>query len=127
MYPRLRAHRQPGDHHAFNHRVRIVLENQPVFAGPGLALVAIAQNVFRLGRLLGHERPLHPGRESRPAAPAQAGILDLIDDGVRLHAERLLHGLVAVKLEVAVDVGRTHAKAPGDDFYLVGMGDQISH
>ena len=101
-----------------------MLENQPVFAGAGLALIAVAQNVFRLGRLLGHERPLHPGRESRAAAPAQAGILHLINNGVRLHGERLLHGFVAVEFEVAVDVGRAQAKAPGDDLYLVGMGDQ---
>ena len=51
----LRAHGQPGNHHAFNHGMRIVLENQTVFAGARLALVAIAQNIFRLGRLLGDE------------------------------------------------------------------------
>ncbi len=123
----LRAHGQRADHDAFDHRVRIVLENQAVFAGAGLALVAVAQHVFRLGRLLGHERPLHPGREPGAAAAAQAGILDLVDDGVRLHGERLLHGLVAVELEIAVDVGRTLAEAPGDDFYLVGMGNEVSH
>ncbi len=104
-----------------------MLENQAIFAGAGFALVAIAQDILRLGRLLGHERPLHPRRESRAAAPAQAGILDLVNNGVRFHGERLLHGFVAVQFEIAVDVGRTLAKAPGDDLYLVGMGDQVSH
>ena len=127
MYPLLRADREPGDHHAFDDGVRIMLENQPVFAGAGLALVAVAQNILGLRRLLGHERPLHPGGEAGAAASAQPGVLDLIDDRVRLHAERLLHGLVAVEFEVAIDVGRTLAEAPGDDFYLVGMGNQVSH
>ncbi len=90
--------------------MRIVLKDQPVFAGAGLALIAVAQHIFRLRRLLRNERPLHSSVESRAAAPAQAGILDLIDDGVRLHAERLLHGLVAVKLEIAVDIRRALPK-----------------
>ena len=127
MYPVLRAHRQARDHHAFDHGMRIVLENQPVFAGAGLAFVAVAQNVFRLGRLLGHERPLQSGAETRAATPAQAGILDLVDDAVRPHAQGLLHRLVAVQLQVAINIGRTQAESLGDDFYFVGMGNQISH
>src|ERR1035438_916895 len=51
-----RPHRQPADHYPFDHRVRIMLENQPVFARAGFALVAVAQHILRLGRLLGHER-----------------------------------------------------------------------
>src|SRR4029077_20527416 len=92
-----------------------------------LALFAIAQNILRLGRLFGHERPLHPRRESCPAASAQTRILDLIDNGVRLHGERLLQSLVAVQFEITIDVGRTLAEAPGDNLYLVGMGDKVSH
>jgi len=105
--------------------VRILLEDQAIFAGAGLAFVSVAQNILGLGRLLGHERPLHAGREASTAAAAQAGVLDFVDDGVRLHGERLLHGLVAV--EVTVDIGRALAEAPGDDLYFVGMGNQVSH
>ena len=76
---------------------------------------------FGFGATLGNERPLHARRESRAAAPAQAGSLDLVHDGVRAHAERLLHGLVAVQFEVAVEIGRAQAEALGDDLYLVGM------
>jgi hypothetical protein len=60
-----------GDHHAFNHFVRIVLENQPIFAGAGLALIAVTQHILRFGRLLWDKGPLHPGAEARAAAPAQ--------------------------------------------------------
>ena len=57
----LRADRQRRNHYALDHRMRIVLEDQTVFACARLALIAIAQNIFRLGGLLGHERPLHAG------------------------------------------------------------------
>ena len=67
----LRADGQAGDDGAFNDGVGIVQKDQVVFAGAGLALVAIDQNVFGLGGLLGHERPLHAGREARAAAAAQ--------------------------------------------------------
>src|SRR5438270_5071972 len=104
--------------------MRIVLENQAILARAGLALVAIAENIVGLRRLLGDKRPLHPGGEPGAAASAKSGVLDLVDDRVGLHGERFLHGLVAVEFEVAIDVSRTLAEAPGDDFYLVGIGDQ---
>ena len=122
-----RAHRQSCDDDAFDDGVRIVLEDQAVFAGAGLAFVAVAENIFRFGRLLGHERPLHARGESRAAASAEGGVLDLVDDGVRLHGERLLHGFIAVKFEIALEAGRALAEAPGDDSDLIGMGNQVSH
>jgi hypothetical protein len=64
-----------------------------------------------------------PGGKSRAAAAAQVRRLHLVDDGVGLHGERLLQGLVAVELQIAVEVGRAQAKALGDDLYLIGMGD----
>ena len=45
----MRADRDGGDHHAFDHSVRIMLEDQAILAGARLALIAIAQNIFRLG------------------------------------------------------------------------------
>jgi hypothetical protein len=106
----LRADGQAGDHRAFNHRMRIVQKDQVILAGSRLALVAVHQHVLRLGRLLGHERPLHAGREARAAAPAQAAGLHLVDDPLRPLREALLHGLVAAQLDVAVDVGRALPK-----------------
>src|SRR5690606_11389355 len=38
--------------------------------------------------------PLHAGGEAGPAAPAQARVLDHLDDGVRVHAEGLPGGRV---------------------------------
>src|ERR1700688_4185581 len=107
--------------------MRIMLEDETVLARPLFALIAVTQNVFGLRGLLGHERPLHPGIESSSATPAQAGVFYQIHNRIRLHAERFLDGLVAVELQVAIDISRTLAKAFGYDFYFVGMGNQVSH
>src|SRR5208337_651014 len=98
-----------------------MLKDQPILARPGLALIAIAEHILRLGRLFRHERPLHPRRESRPAAPSKPGILYFINNGVRLHAQRLLHGLIAVQVEIAVNIRRALPKPSRDDLYLIGM------
>ena len=39
----------------------------------------------------------------------------------------LLDGLVAVELDVLVDVGRALAEAAGEDFDFIGMGDEGRH
>src|SRR5262249_30194067 len=122
-----RSDREASNYDAFDHRGRVALEDQSVFAGPGFAFVTIAQNVFRFRRLFGNERPLHPGIESCAPASAQAGALNRIDDVIRLHAQGLLHRRVAVQLNISVKIGRTLAKSPGDDLHFVGMGNQISH
>src|SRR5450759_5276673 len=100
----------------------IVFENQAVLAGAGLALISVAEHIFRLGRLFRNKRPLHSRAETGATASAQAGILDLIDDGVRLQGESFLHGFVAVQLEIAIDIRRALTKALRDHAYLVGMG-----
>ena len=51
----LSAHGQPGDHHALDHRMRIMLKNQAILAGPRFALIPVAENIFGFGRLLGHK------------------------------------------------------------------------
>ena len=94
---------------------------------PGSLSSPLHRTYFGLADCLGTNDHFIPVENPAPPRPRKPGILDLINDGVRLHGERLLHGLVAVQFEVAVDIGRTLAKAPGDDLYLVGMGDQISH
>ncbi len=98
-----------------------MLEDQPVFASTRLALIAVTEHILRLRRLLGNERPLHPRGEPGAAASPQSGVLDLVDNGVRVHPKRLLHGFVAIQFEITVDVRRTLAEAPGNDLYFVGM------
>src|ERR1019366_5880701 len=119
----MRTDRDGGNHHAFNDRVRVVLENQAVLAGAGLALIAVAKHVFGFGRLLRHKRPLHSRTEPSAAPSAQAGVLHLVDQGIRTHAQGLLNGLIAVQLEIAIDIRSALSKALRDYAYLVGMGN----
>src|SRR6185312_1510373 len=65
------SHGQPGDDYTFNHSMRIVLQDQAVFAGAGLGFVSVDQDVFRLVRLFGNKAPLHARGEAGSAATAQ--------------------------------------------------------
>src|ERR1700757_1483058 len=107
--------------------MRIMFKNQAVLTCTRFTFVAIAQNILGLGRLLRNERPLQAGVEPGSSAPTQPGVLNLINNSFGLHAERLLHGFVAVEFEIAIDMGRTLTKTFGNDLYFVGMGNQISH
>src|SRR6267154_1101278 len=123
----MRTHGDGSNRPAFDYRVRAVLENEAVFAGARLALVPVAEDIFRLGRLLRDERPFHAGREASAAASSQARIFDLRDDRVRLHAERLLYGFVTVQFQVAIDIRRSLAKALRNHANFVGMRNERSH
>src|SRR4030095_9970575 len=99
-----RPHRVAGDEAAFQHHVRIALHEEAVLVGPRLGLVGVADEVLRLGRLPGHEGPLPAGREPRAAAPAQARLLDLLEDLVGGHrGERLAQRAVSAALLVDAD------------------------
>src|SRR5437764_8403960 len=104
-----------------------MFQNQAVFAGPGLALVSVDQDVFGLVRLFGNESPFHAGREAGATASAKTGSLDFIDDFVRLHLERLLDGLVAIKFKMAIEIRSAFAKTLRDDADFVGMENKVCH
>src|SRR5215470_3086248 len=54
-----------------------------ILAGAGLRLIRIDhQIVWAIADLLRHERPFEAGRKAGAASSAQAGILDLVDNGV---------------------------------------------
>ncbi len=62
-----------------------------------------------------------------PPRPRRFAGLHLVDDPVGTLREAFLDGFVAAKFEVAVDVGRAHAEAAGDDLDFIGMGDEPRH
>jgi hypothetical protein len=103
----VRPDRVRGDDHALDQRVRVVRHQRQVFARAGLALVGVDDEVVRLGGGvaglgLRDEAPLHAGREAGAAPAAQAGVLDELDQLVRLDGERLAQRGIAV--EPLVDV-----------------------
>src|SRR5207247_8669112 len=53
----VRSDGQPSNDHAFDHSMRIMLEDEPVFASSRFTLVALAKNGPGIGRLLWNELP----------------------------------------------------------------------
>ena len=80
------AHREGGDRHAFDYRVRIELHDVAVLEGPRFAFVGVADHIFVAWKRAWHERPLQTRRKARSASTAKTGSLDLGNDLVGRHA-----------------------------------------
>ena len=77
------AHREARDQAAFDEQMRIVAHDVAILAGARLRLVGVDHEIVRpVLHFLGHEGPLHAGREARAATAAQARLLHLVDDRV---------------------------------------------
>src|SRR5215471_10369737 len=98
-----------------------MFQNKTIFAGARFTFVAVDQDVLRLGRVFRDKRPLHSSREAGAPTPAKVGRLDLVDDLVRLHFQRLAYSLVPIKLEVTIDVRSAFAKTLRDNSNFVRM------
>jgi hypothetical protein len=93
------------DEHSLEQRVRVRLDLVAVHVGARVALVRVADQVLLGARRLGQELPFVAGQEPRPAAAAQLGRLDLLDDGARVLVDQdLVQGLVAADRDVLLDV-----------------------
>ena len=80
-----------GQQSALDNLVGFAAEDFPVLAGAGLALVGVDDEVMRpAAGFLGHERPFHAGAEAGAAAPAEAGVLDLLDNPIAALFDQLL-------------------------------------
>ncbi len=123
----LGADGESGDHGALDDGVRVFKEDDVVFAGAGLGLVAVDQDVLGLFALLGDEGPLEAGGEAGAAAAAEAGGFHGVDDPLGAFVHGLLDGLVAVELHVLVDRSGALAEAALEDDDLVGAGDVGGH
>ena len=121
-----RTHRETGDQRALDQLVRIVAQDFAVLARTRLGFIGIDHQKARprialavLRRFLGHERPFQTGRETRPAATAQAAGLHFLDDLV-IAALDDVGGLVPVTaLLRCLQVPRLEAVDIGEDPVLV--------
>ena len=98
--------RETGDHHPLDQLMRILVNDVAVLERARLGFVGVADQVDRLFLVGLDEAPLHAAGETRAAAAAQAGILDLVHDLGAAHLDRGLELLVAAVLQVAIDVVR---------------------
>ena len=76
---RVGAHHLRRDQHTLQKTVRIALQPGPVLESSGFALVDIYRHDARC-RLLAHDAPFAPGRESCAAKAAQSGMLHRLND-----------------------------------------------
>ena len=93
------------DHHALEHTVWIALHHAAVHERTGVALVAVADDVFFRALLFARAIPLASGGESAAAAAAQAGIKNIAADLLVRHLEqRLFKRAVAALGDILLDV-----------------------
>ena len=78
-----RANRERLDHHRLDDGEGITLHEDPVLERAGLGFVGVADEVVRLGGLLGDGGPLSAGRECRAATTNESRRSDLVDDLLR--------------------------------------------
>src|SRR4051794_15090818 len=61
------------DQHPFNQLVRVVFDQQTIFASGRLTLVGVDDDVSGFGRILRDKAPLHAGGEAGASASAEIG------------------------------------------------------
>ena len=105
----LRAARVTHDRDGFQQGERVFLHQHPVLESPRLGFVGVADDVVRLDRVGGHRLPFHPGRERRPAAAEQVGVLQFPDHALRAQAHRPSQHLVTAGGPVGIQRARIYA------------------
>ena len=85
------THGATGQQATLNQFVRLVAQNIAVLAGARLGFIGIDDQIMRRVFSTGirrHEGPFQPGRETRAAASAQAGLFDLVDNPLAPFAQQ---------------------------------------
>src|SRR5690606_34086510 len=96
---------EAGDGHAFEELVGVLMEDVAVFECARLGFVGVADEINRFGVSRGNKAPFYSAGESRPAASAQAGLLDRVDDFLARELESLFPLLVAALAEISRNRG----------------------
>src|SRR5690348_6703044 len=117
-----------GEDRPLDEQMRADLHDHAVFEGARLALVAVDGQVTRLGGGLGQEAPLHASGEARAAAPAQAGLFDLLGQRLRRDgAQRLRQRRIAAVLAVDLDaVNAWHLEVFRHDARVRSQGKRLA-
>src|SRR5215471_17330962 len=75
-----RPNRPCGEQHAFQYKVRPVLQKNTILETAWLVFACVTDNVFLFGRFLARDSPLLPYRKSGPASSLQPGTDHLLKD-----------------------------------------------
>src|SRR5690606_38339274 len=96
--------RETGNHRALDQLVRILVDDVAVLEGAGLGFVGVDDQVDRLAGLAVHQAPLDTTGETRAAAAAQTGLLDLLVQVLGFARDGRFEDLVTAMAQVAADV-----------------------
>jgi hypothetical protein len=88
-------HRVARDNYPLDELVWRTIHQLEVFEGAGFALVGVAQHIVRLLVVFRDAVPFNPCGEACAAAPTQPRFLNLVDDRLTLHLQRLAQRLIA--------------------------------
>ena len=119
------------DHHALDDFEGVAFEDRTVHECAGVALVAVADDVFLVGLDVGRELPFAGGRESSAATAADTRGQDFVDDLLRGHrGEDFLEAFEGVVAEGFLKKVRIDERAAveGDaDLLLVEVDVVLAH
>ncbi len=101
---RLRADSVARDDHTLNDRERVALEYRAVHECSGVALVAVADDIFCVVILIVCELPLASGGEASAAASAQTGLEDGVYDLLSVHGQCLCKTRISAPSERLVNI-----------------------
>ena len=97
--------------HTLDKVMRITFDNRAVHKRAGIALVSVADEIFRRTFRCTRRVPLKPSRKSGAAAPCKPGRFYFLNDSLGSHTECAFYRLIAVPLYVVVYVRRVNNAA----------------
>jgi len=116
----VRIHREGSDETALDELLRIVPHDLAVFAGAGLGLVGVDDEIMRTpARILRHEGPLEARREAGATAAAQTRLLHFVDDPVAALGDDRRRAVPVAALERALKTRLAETVEIGEDAILV--------
>ncbi|MBT9141275.1 MAG: hypothetical protein DDT30_01864 [Dehalococcoidia bacterium] len=112
-----------GNHHPFQHTVRITFADAAVHECTGITLIRVTGHVLHLSGSAVSKLPLQAGEEPRTTTPTQARAFDLFDDFFRSHfKDGLPQSLIPTASDIFLDVLRVdHAAVAQDNALLLGV------
>ena len=93
----------------------VAFDKRAVHKRPGVALIGIAYQVFRLPGRITTELPLAPSRKSGATAPPQPCRLDFFEGLIRLYLKRLQKPAITVAGQIVIRIFRVYQSAVTQD------------
>ena len=107
--------RKSGYQHAFQHRVRIPLDQRAIHKRTRVPFIGVAYQVFHLAGCIAAELPFSPGRKSGAAPAPQPRRFDLFQRLLRTKLQGLQKPKIAFSGQVVMNIFRIYQSAVAQD------------